>query len=92
MISPVGDMTVDELGEGGTVADDALLSCADSCKILRRKAMDLLARREHCVAELRRKLQSHTNGRAKAQNLDTAVIDDVQIGRASCRERVFRAV
>ena len=77
MVSSVGGVAVDELGEGGTVADDALLSRADSCKILRKKAMDLLARREHSVAELRRKLQSHTNGRAKAQNLDTAVIDDV---------------
>ncbi len=77
MVSPVSDMTVDEFGEGGTVGGDARLSRADSCKILRKKAMDLLARREHSVAELRRKLQSHADGRAKAGNLDRRSIDDV---------------
>ncbi len=75
MVSSVGDMTVGEPGEGG--ADGALLSRADSCKVLRKKAMDLLARREHSVAELRRKLQYHVDGRAQARNLDAGVIDDV---------------
>ncbi len=77
MISPVDDITVDKLGKGGTVGDDALLSRADSCKVLRKKAMDLLARREHSVGELWCKLQSHASGRGKAQNLDASVIDDV---------------
>ncbi|HEX22194.1 MAG TPA: regulatory protein RecX [Chromatiales bacterium] len=39
--------------------------------------MDLLARREHAVAELQRKLQSHVEGRGKAQHLDADAIDDV---------------
>lgn len=71
------DIAVGVSGEGGAVADDALLSRAESCKVLRKKAMDLLARREHAVAELRRKLQSHVDGRGKAQNLDADAIDDV---------------
>ncbi len=71
------DIAVDVSGEGGAVADDRLLSRAESCKVLRKKAMDLLARREHSVVELQRKLQSHVDGRAKAQNLDADAIDDV---------------
>ena len=75
-------MTSDEIavgmsGEGEAMADDRLLSHAESCKVLRKKAMDLLARREHAVAELRRKLQSHVDGRGKAQHLDADAIDDV---------------
>ena len=71
------DIAVGVCGEGGAVADGRLASRAESRKALRKKAMDLLARREHSVAELRRKLQSHVDGRGKAQNLDAAAIDEV---------------
>lgn len=64
-------------GERGVMADGRPSSRAESHKALRKKAMDLLARREHCVAELRRKLQSHADGRGKAQDLDAAAIDEV---------------
>ncbi len=73
-------MASDEMGvsgEGGAVADDVLLSHAESCRVLSKKAMDALARREHAVAELRRKLQSHVDARGKAQGLDADAIDDV---------------
>ncbi len=69
-------LTLDD-GETGAQADAAPASRADSHKALRKKAMDLLARREHSVGELQRKLQTHVDGRAKAKNLDAGVIDEV---------------
>ena len=72
-----GNFLLADSGEAGTVADNALASRADSCKALRKKAMDLLARREHAVGELQRKLQAHVDGRAKAKNLDASIIGDV---------------
>jgi len=65
------------MGACGAAVDDGSPSRAESCKVLRKKAMDLLARREHAVAELRRKLQSHVDGRAKSQALDVDAIDEV---------------
>jgi len=71
------DIAVGVSGEGGAVANDKLLPRAESRRVLRNKAMDLLARREHSVAELRRKLQSHVAGRGKARGLDADAIDEV---------------
>lgn len=59
------------------VAGDARLSRAESSKLLRKKAMDLLARREHAVGELQRKLRAYVDGPAKGKNLDAGVIDAV---------------
>lgn len=74
MVASEGDIADD-----GVAAEDAPLPRIDSCKALRKKAMDLLARREHSVGELQRKLHAHVDGRAKAQNLDAGVINDVLV-------------
>ena len=73
-------MTVNDAAEEGVgvaMANEPSPSRADSSKALRKKALDLLARREHSVGELQRKLQTHVEGRAKARNLDASVIDEV---------------
>ncbi len=73
----IGDNAAGASAEGGATADEGRPSRAESCQVLRNKAMDLLARREHAVAELRRKLQAHVEGRGKARNLDADAIDEV---------------
>ena len=56
-------------------ARDAAAARAESRRALRKKAMDLLARREHSVAELQRKLRTHVARRGEAE--DAEVIDEV---------------
>lgn len=75
--SAENEFVLDADSEDGLAADDALLSRADSSKLLRKKAMDLLARREHAVGELQRKLLAHVDGRARAKNIDASVIGEV---------------
>lgn len=73
----VDDIAVAVCGGDGAAAGEGLPCRAESRKVLRKKALDLLARREHAVAELRRKLQTHVDGRARPQALDAGAIDEV---------------